>query len=103
MKPKSNAAIQLGMDRATAFNLIAVIGKAAVAGKWDLPHGMLGTESDANQDARPRIVNRKRGLTFGPHAERCPDALRASLASGKLTDTLTPSGSFTFSMLTYPP
>ena len=41
MKPKSNAAIQLGMDRATAFNLIAVIGKAAVAGKWDLPHGML--------------------------------------------------------------
>lgn len=97
MKPKSNAAIQLGMDRATAFNLIAVIGKAAVAGKWDLPHGMLGTESDANQDARPRIVNGKRGLTFGPQG------IWAALASGKLTDTLTPSGSFTFSMLTYPP
>ncbi len=57
MKPKRDTAIQLGMDRAMAFNLIAMIGKAAAAGKWDLPHGMLGTESGANDRAQPRIVN----------------------------------------------
>ena len=56
MKPKSDTAIQLGMDRAMAFNLIAMIGKAA-AGKWDLPHGMLGTKSGANDGARPRVIN----------------------------------------------
>ena len=33
MKPKSDTAIQLGMDRAMAFNLIAMIGKAAAAGQ----------------------------------------------------------------------
>ena len=49
MQPKSGAAIQLGMDRGIAFNLIAMIGKAVVAGKWDLPQGMPGTESDANE------------------------------------------------------
>lgn len=57
MKPKSDTAIQLGMDRAMAFNLIAMIGKAAAAGKWDLPHGMLGPKSSANDGARPRIIN----------------------------------------------
>ena len=57
MKPKRDTAIQLGMDRAMAFNLIAMIGKAAAAGKWDLPSGMLGTESGANDRAQPRIVN----------------------------------------------
>ena len=57
MKPKRDTAIQLGMDRAMAFNLIAMIGKAAAAGRWDLPSGMLGTESGANDRAQPRIVN----------------------------------------------
>ena len=57
MKPKGDTAIQLGMDRAMAFNLIAMIGKAAAAGKWDLPHGMLGPKSGANDGARPRLIN----------------------------------------------
>ena len=57
MKSKSGDAIQLGIDRTMAFNLIAMIGKAAMAGKWDLPHGMLGTEDDSVQGARPRIIN----------------------------------------------
>ena len=57
MKPKSDTAIQLGMDRDMAFNLIAMIGKAAVVGKWDLHHGMLGTESDANEVVWPRTIN----------------------------------------------
>ena len=45
------------MDRGIAFNLIAVIGKAEVAGKWDLPQGMPGTESDANQVVWPLNIN----------------------------------------------
>ena len=57
MKPKSDTAIQLVMDRAMAFNLIAMISKAVAAGKWDFPHCMLGTESGANDGARPRIIN----------------------------------------------
>ena len=57
MKPKSDAAIQLGMDRDMAFNLIAMIGKTAVVGKWDLHQGMLGTESDANEVVWPRTIN----------------------------------------------
>ena len=45
------------MDRGIAFNLIAVIGKAAVVGKWALPQGMPGTESDANGVVWPLNIN----------------------------------------------
>ena len=54
-----------------AFNLIAMIGKAA-AGKWDLPHGMLGLKS-APMTALDPALSTEREVT-GYRLEHCLDA-----------------------------
>ena len=56
MKPKRDTAIQLDGSR-YGVQFDRDDRESRGGSRWDLPSGMLGTESGANDRAQPRIVN----------------------------------------------
>lgn len=57
LKSKTGPAMNLTVDRSLTFSLIAMIGKAAMAGDWQIPEGFLGSASVESQLSTSRTVN----------------------------------------------
>jgi len=57
LKSKAHPALNLTVDRDLTFSLIAMLGKAAMAGDWQLPQGFLSPALVEGQGRSVRTIN----------------------------------------------